>query len=95
MVEKSSVIMIEDHTQTREQIVHLLKGSEQFQVLKALISIDSDRLLSDCLEAVADLLILDIHIPNGEGMELYDGFDVVKKFKTVSPKTTSPLSGVS
>jgi len=76
MVSKFTVVVVEDELETRERLVRVISASEKFECLAACADVQSGR------EALAkhrpNLVLLDIDLPDGSGLELIHYLDEIK-----------------
>ncbi|MBX2847022.1 MAG: response regulator transcription factor [Acidiferrobacterales bacterium] len=68
METKFSVIVVEDELETRERLVRVISSSSKFECLTSCSDVQSSR--KALLEFKPDLVLLDIDLPDGSGLEL-------------------------
>ncbi len=68
MQNKFSVVVLEDELTTRERLVRVITNSTQFTCLAACETLGAGRRALD--EFTPDILLLDIDLPDGNGLEL-------------------------
>ncbi len=85
----TKILLVEDHASFRQALAFMFEREPEFEVVEQAGSISEARRLSDGSLREIDVAVVDLALPDGDGM------DLIEDFSSGSPKTTTLVLSAS
>jgi two-component system nitrate/nitrite response regulator NarL len=85
----TKILLVEDHASFRQALAFMFEKEPEFEVVEQAGSISEARRLSDGSLREIDVAVVDLALPDGDGM------DLIEDFSSGSPKTTTLVLSAS
>jgi DNA-binding NarL/FixJ family response regulator len=85
----TKILLVEDHASFRQALAFMFEREGEFEVVEQVGSISEARGVSDGSLTEVDVAVIDLALPDGDGM------DLIEKFSSGNPRTTTLVLSAS